>query len=171
MRRLITLTLMVILLPLAPLSAHEIRRKTFDIRHPWVRATPKGTATTAGYVKITNIGKSADRLIGATLEGAAKAELHQTVIQNGVASSKEVEGGILIEPGKTVELKPGGLRIMFLILSKSSTEDTYLNGTLTFEKTGRIEVEFFVEAAKASSDETRKETPPRHSDPAQHQHQ
>ena len=45
-------------------SAHEYKIGTLEIGHPWARATPKGASVAAGYLKVTNTGKEADRLIG-----------------------------------------------------------------------------------------------------------
>ena len=48
-----------------PAVSHETAAKGLKIAHPWVRATPRGQAVGAGYVKIVNTGKETDRLIGA----------------------------------------------------------------------------------------------------------
>ncbi len=63
------------------------------IDHPWIRATPKGSAVTAGYLTVSNHGKAADRLIGASLQGAGSAELHETTIENGIARMRPLRDG------------------------------------------------------------------------------
>ena len=73
---------------------HEIKAKSLQIDHPWVRVTPKGAAVTAGYLTITNTGKTADFLIGASLEGAGGAEIHQTIVENGFAKMRPMPGGV-----------------------------------------------------------------------------
>ncbi len=55
--------------------------------------------------------------------------------------------GVAIKPGETVELKPEGAHIMFLNLKTSLDADQYVDGSLTFEKAGKIDVEFYVEPA------------------------
>lgn len=133
-------------------KAHEVKNEGMAIKHPWVRGTVQGTAATAGYAKITNTGKAADRLIGASLEGAEKAELHETAVENGIARMRPIEGGLLIEPGRTVELKPAGAHIMFSGLKTTYDEDSYVDGTLIFEKAGTVKLDFFVEtSAKPAS--------------------
>jgi periplasmic copper chaperone A len=128
-----------------PTTAHEITRDGVQISHPWVRETPKGTGTAAGYAKITNSGKEPERLIGASINGAASAELQSTIVENGVGEMSQQAGGIAISPGETIELRPGSLHIMFLGLTTSLDADQYVDGTLIFEKAGTIAMEYFVE--------------------------
>ena len=128
----------------APLAAHDVKAGGLQIVHPFVRATPKGTAVTAGYVKITNTGKDADKLIGASMAGAEKAELHTTLMEDGIAKMRPLAGGLAIGPGETVELKTSGAHIMFTGLTKSLSEDTYIDGTLVFEKAGTVAIEYAV---------------------------
>lgn len=130
----------------AHVQAHEIKSKSLAIDHPWIRATPKGSAVTAGYLTVVNHGKAADRLLGASLKGAGAAELHETTIENGVAKMRSLRDGVEIGPGQTISLEPNGRHIMFLDLKTSFEADTYVDGTLTFEKAGQVPVEFFVEA-------------------------
>jgi copper(I)-binding protein len=125
---------------------HEIKAKSLQIDHPWIRVTPKGSAVTAGYLTITNKGKATDYLTGASLEGAGGAEIHLTVVEEGIARMRPVPGGVEIGPGQTVSLEPNGLHIMFTGLKTSYEADTYFDGTLTFRSAGTVKVEFFVEA-------------------------
>jgi periplasmic copper chaperone A len=146
-------------------KGHEMRAGKLVIVHTWVRATPPGAAVTAGYGKITNTGPVADRLIGASLSGALRAEIHSTTARDGMVKMRPLKDGIPIAAGQTVELKPGDLHIMFSGLRSPLEEDVYVDGTLTFQKAGTIAVEFFVEPmAKAApshnSHDHRKADPP-----------
>ena len=125
--------------------------RDLKIAHPWVRATPKGQSIGAGYVKIVNTGKEADRLIGASIDGAAMAELHETIVDDaGVAQMRMRPEGFEIAPGATLELKPLGPHIMFMGLAKPFERDLTVDGTLVFEKAGAVAVEFFVERPGAN---------------------
>jgi copper(I)-binding protein len=141
----------------ASAGAHEIKSKSLAIDHPWIRATPKGSAVTAGYLTVANKGNAADRLVGASLKGAGSAELHETTIENGIAKMRPLRDGVEIGPGQTVSLEPSGRHIMFFDLKTSFEADTYVDGSLTFEKAGNVPVEFFVEAGTGK---------PHHSAPA-----
>jgi uncharacterized protein YcnI/copper(I)-binding protein len=114
------------------------------IKAPWVRATPKGAAVAGGYMTITNNGKNADRLIGGTFPSAARLEVHEMSTEGGVMKMRMLPNGIEIKPGETVELKPGGLHVMFTELKDQVQTGTPVKGTLVFEKAGTIEVEYQV---------------------------
>lgn len=114
------------------------------ITAPWTRATPKGAPVAGGYVRITNTGAQADRLTGGSFELSAGFEVHEMAMDGGVMRMRELKDGIEIKPGETVELKPGGLHLMFMELKAPVTTGKPLKGRLTFEKAGSIDVEFAV---------------------------
>lgn len=136
---------LAIVLLAGPAAAHKVHLKSIDISHPWVRAMPGGATLTAGYAKITNKGKEPDRLIAASLKDAARAELHETLTEDGINRMRPLVGGIEIPAGATVTLATGGLHIMFLDIAKPLDEETYVPGSLTFEKAGKLDLEFYVE--------------------------
>jgi len=123
----------------APLKVGSL---TLD--QPWSRATPGGAKVGGGYLRITNTGTAPDRLIGGSFPLASKVEVHEMRLEGDVMRMKPVEGGLEIKPGATVELKPGGLHLMFVDLKEPLKEGQTLKGTLTFEKAGAIEVEYTV---------------------------
>lgn len=134
-----------------PALAHEIKIGDLVLHHPWVRATAKGAAFAAGYIKITNSGTAAETLLSATIDGAKAGEIHETQIDaNGVASMRMLSNGVPITPGGTIELKPLGMHIMFIGLEKPMARDTELDGTLVFQRAGVVKVTFFVEPPGAS---------------------
>src|SRR4051794_10876383 len=90
-----------------PTQAHEVKAGALTIVHPWVRVVP-GSKVGAGYLTITNTGSSPDRLIGGTLTGAARAEVHASSNEGGVTRMHPVEGGLEVKPHQTVKLAPGG---------------------------------------------------------------
>jgi copper(I)-binding protein len=114
------------------------------IEAPWARATPAGAQVGGGYLKITNTGKEADRLIGGTLPVATSVEVHQMSMSDGVMKMRKMEQGLEIKPGQTVELRPGNYHLMFLGLREGLKQGQTIKGTLQFEKAGSIEVEFHV---------------------------
>jgi copper(I)-binding protein len=132
-------------------GGHEFKAGQLVIVHTWVRATPPGATATAGYGKITNMGTVADRLISASLSGARRAEIRSTTVRAGIVNMRPLRDGVPIPAGQTVELRPGHLSIMFSDLTSSLDQDMYVDGTLTFEKAGRIAVEFFVEPMETTA--------------------
>jgi copper(I)-binding protein len=138
--------LLTALLALAATAAvaKDYKLGTLDIVQPWSRATPKGAATGAGYLTITNVGPSPDRLVSVSLDDATTAQIHQMTVDNGVMKMREVAGGLEIKPGDTVKLDPQGYHLMFMGLKAPIVKGQPIKGSLTFEKAGTIDVEFDV---------------------------
>ena len=126
-------------------AAHEYKVGALDIGHPWSRPTPKEANIAGGYLTITNKGKTADRLIGGSSPVASQIEVHEIVDVDGMAKTRPVAGGIEIKPGKTVELKPGALRIVLLGLKEPLQVGQKIKGTLMFEKAGPVDIIYNVE--------------------------
>ena len=55
-------------------QARDYKVGSIDVIDPWSRATPKGASVGAGYMKITNNGSTADRLIGGSSEIAPRSK-------------------------------------------------------------------------------------------------
>jgi copper(I)-binding protein len=125
--------------------AHEYKVGAIDIAHPWSRPTPKDANIAGGYLIITNKGKTADRLLGGTSPVANPIEVHEIVDVDGMAKTRPVANGIEIKPGKSVELKPGALRIVLLGLKEPLLAGQKIKGTLVFEKAGPVDIIYNVE--------------------------
>ncbi|MCL4148681.1 UNVERIFIED_CONTAM: hypothetical protein GTU68_025562 [Idotea baltica] len=121
------------------------------LSHAWTRATPPKAKAGGGFIEIVNGGSDADRLIAASSDVAAKVELHEMSVTDGVMKMRELENGIEIPAGETVALKPGGLHIMFMGLKESFEEGTNVPVVLTFEKAGDVAVELPVAKMGAKS--------------------
>jgi copper(I)-binding protein len=125
-------------------SAHEYRRGTLQIDHPWARSTPPLAKNGAVYVEIRNTGAEPDRLIAVSTPAAEKAELHRTVNEGNILTMSEVPV-LVIAPDDSALLHPGGLHIMLTGLKAPLQADTEFPLILRFEKTGPIEVAVRVE--------------------------
>lgn len=124
---------------------HEFKSGSIELKHPWSRVAPPVAPVLGGYVTITNTGSEPDRLIGGSSVIADKFELHQSTLIDGVAKMRPLKHGLVIKPGQTVELRPGGTHIMFVSPSSRPPEGQKFAGTLVFEKAGTIQVEFAVQ--------------------------
>lgn len=141
--------LVVGLLAAVPAAAHEFKAGQLTIGHPWSRATVPGAKVGGGYLTIKNDGSESDRLVSVSAPFAAKAEIHQSSVEDGVAKMRQIEGGVEVPPGQTVEFAPGGKHLMFVGLKDALKKGEKVKGDLTFEKAGKVEVEFAIEAAGA----------------------
>jgi copper(I)-binding protein len=126
-------------------SAADYRIGSLRIDQPWSVATPKGAKVGVGYMKITNEGTQADRLISITSPNARKVSLHDMVQEGDVIKMRLLENGLEIKPGETVELVPQGKHVMFEVLNAPLVAGDRVQGTLVFEKAGGINVEYEVE--------------------------
>jgi periplasmic copper chaperone A len=123
-----------------PVSAAEVKAGDLVITQAWSRATPGGAKVGGGYLTIENKGTTPDRLIGGSADAAAKVQVHEMSMNNGVMTMRPVEGGLVIEPGKTVKLAPGGFHLMLLDLKGPLKQGDKLPLTLEFEKAGKVSI-------------------------------
>ena len=68
---------------------------------------------------------------------------------NGVMTMRPLDGGLAIEPGKTVTLAPGGLHLMLTDLKQPLKEGEMLAITLQFEKAGAVDITLHVRGVGA----------------------
>src|SRR5688500_13982123 len=86
----------------------------------WASATTKGVTVCADYLTISYKGHESDRLVGCSVAPASRFYVHTTVTENGVARMRQVTS-VEIKPGETVELRPGGMHVMFMGLKQPLT--------------------------------------------------
>lgn len=132
-----------------PLAAHGYQAGDLSIGHPWTRAVGAHAPAAAGYLVIRNTGTVPDRLVAAETPRARRIELHEMTMTDGIMRMRPIAGGILIPPGQEVTLAPGGLHLMIIGPDGSFRQGERIPATLMFERAGRVEVEFAVEAAGA----------------------
>jgi periplasmic copper chaperone A len=111
------------------------------VEEAWIRATPPGATTAAGYLIIR--ADSADRLLSVTSPAAERVEPHITVHEGDVARMREVKGYDVPANG-TLELKPGGAHLMFINIKAPMKEGMTVPATLKFQRVGDFKVEFQV---------------------------
>jgi periplasmic copper chaperone A len=126
------------------LAAQTYTAGSIEIANPWARATPKGATVGGGYMTITNKGTEADTLLGGSSPVAAKLEVHQMSMKNGVMTMRPVSGGLEIKPGQTVVLDPDSFHVMIMGLKQPLTQGEHLKATLDFAKAGKVDVEYVV---------------------------
>ncbi|GAA4182600.1 copper chaperone PCu(A)C [Shinella granuli] len=129
--------------------AHDFTLGNLEIHHPASRATLPGQPVGGGFMTITNKGAEADRLVSiAAPDVSDDVQLHEMAVENDVMKMRQLPDGIEIPAGAKVELKSGGLHVMFMRIKHPFTEGEKFKATLTFEKAGKIDVDFRIEAAK-----------------------
>ena len=99
---------------------------------------------------VRNTGKAPDRLVGGSTDVAARFEMHQMLMERGVMKMRPVERGLEIKPGQTIEFKPGSFHVMLVGLKQPLEKGQHIKATLEFEKAGKVEIEYAVEAIGAT---------------------
>jgi copper(I)-binding protein len=99
------------------------------------RATPPGIPVGAIYFSIRNTGGTADRLLSVSTPVAAKVQLHESRMVNGVMEMREVTS-VECPPGATVKATPGGLHVMLLGLAAPLAAGSDLTVSLHFRDAG-----------------------------------
>jgi copper(I)-binding protein len=136
---------------LPAVQAEEAVAADIVITQAWSRATPGGSRVAGGYLTIENNGTASDRLLSASTNVAKKVEIHEMAVTDGVMTMRPVEGGLAIEPGRTVNFAPGGLHLMIVGLSAPLKQGDRVVVLLNFEKAGEIAVPFDVQGMGAAA--------------------
>jgi copper(I)-binding protein len=102
------------------------------VTDPWAKATEE--AMTGVFGTVQNTSGQDLRLTGASTDLAATVELHETVDDGtGATLMQEVEGGLTIPAGGSLELVPGGHHIMLMGLQRDIAPGDVVEVRLEFE--------------------------------------
>lgn len=110
------------------------------IQEGWARASLGKAPNSAAYMTLMSHGDAADKLIAVSTPVADKAELHNHIMEDGIAKMRPVEA-IELVPGEPFVLEPGGFHVMLMGLKGKLGEGESLPLTLTFEKAGEVTLE------------------------------
>lgn len=124
----------------SPSSQSSPAAEAPTVTDPWVKATEEGM--TGVFLTLENTSDSPLHLVGATTEAAEHAELHETV-QDGTGSTvmQAKEGGFVIEPGQSLELKPGADHIMLMGVRRPIEPGEQITVELEFADASTLTVE------------------------------
>jgi copper(I)-binding protein len=79
----------------------------------WIRAAPPGAGALAGYATLANTGDAPLTLLTVQSDAFRMTSLHETIVDGGVAKMRELHR-LVIAPGQTVALEPGGRHLMLM---------------------------------------------------------
>jgi len=133
----------------SPARAEDVKAGDLVISQAWSRATPNGAKVGTGYLTIENKGTAVDKLVGVTGDVSSRIEVHEMSMNNGVMKMRPVDGGLTIDPGKTVKLAPSGYHLMIMDLKSPLKQGDKLPLTLQFEKAGKVAVTLDVQGVGA----------------------
>lgn len=120
------------------------------ISDPYARAAGVTAIAGAAFFTIENTGDEDDRLIAATSDAAKLVQLHTHIAgANGVMKMVEVKEGFPVPAHGMHALKRGGDHVMLMGLNAPFIQGHTIDVTLTFEKSGPIEVEIPIDNERA----------------------
>ena len=99
---------------------------------PYVRAMPPGQKVTGAFLSLKNNSDSDLSLLRVESDVAKNVELHEHTHKDGMMQMREVEK-IDIAKGSTTALKPGGLHIMLIGLTRELKVDDIVDLKLIFD--------------------------------------
>lgn len=120
----------------------EIKLGSLKIEDAKARATVPAQKMSGGFMKIENKG-GADKLLAASSSVSKTMELHAMSMEGNVMKMREIKAIEIPANGK-VELKSGGLHLMFIDLKEQLKPGSTIKVKLKFEKAGEVEVPFKV---------------------------
>jgi len=89
------------------------------VQDAWVRQVP-GSPVAAVYLTLHNPTKQTISIVGVESSLASHAMIHETRTESGQSRMRPHEQ-LVVPPGQTVKLEPGGLHVMLLGITRPAT--------------------------------------------------
>ena len=120
-----------------------------EVTQAWSREMPPGAPVGVGYFTIVNHGHRMDRLIRIHTPIAGKAEMHTSVMEDGLMKMRPLNA-VEVPPGGSTVFQPGGNHVMLMQVKKPLRKGESFPMTLTFEHAGDVQVRVTVEPIGAT---------------------
>ena len=128
-------------------QAQNAKVGSLQIENAYTRSTVPGQMAAGGFMKVENKG-GVDLLVSASSPVAGEVQLHEMAMEGNVMKMRQVKD-IPVPAGGVVELKPGGMHLMFMNIKAPLTAGETVPVKLKFAKAGEVEVKFPVNAMGA----------------------
>ena len=128
-------------------QAQSAKVGSVQIENAYTRSTVPGQMVAGGFMKIENKG-AVDQLISASSPVAGEVQLHEMAMEGNVMKMRQVKE-VVVPAGGAVELKPGGMHLMFINIKAPLTAGETVPVKLKFAKAGEVEVKMPVNAMGA----------------------
>ena len=97
------------------------------------------------YLRVRNEGASDDAIVSASTPAAARVEIHQTTLADGMARMRPMRE-ILVPAKGTVAIAPGGIHLMLVDLKAPIAVGTRVPLVLQVRRAGRVATSLAVES-------------------------
>lgn len=111
-----------------------------SVEAPYVRAVPPGQPNSAAFMKLNNNGAAAHSVVNAKSTVSKVVELHTHTMEDGMMKMRQIPK-MDIPANSSLELKPGGLHVMFIGLEQQLKPGDTVNFTLVFEDGSEAEIQ------------------------------
>ncbi|WP_136653049.1 copper chaperone PCu(A)C [Paracoccus aeridis] len=138
MKRLAIILALLIAAPPA-IACETFTTGDITVEQVWSRASIGTQRPGVLYMMIRNEGAADDALISISTPIAEKPMLHETTVEDGIASMPHAMR-VPVPAGQTVELRPGGYHGMLMGLTEALEEGASFPVTLTLEEAGDLTV-------------------------------
>ena len=128
-------------------QAQSAKVGSVQIENAYTRSTVPGQMAAGGFMKIENKG-AVDQLISASSPVAGEVQLHEMAMEGNVMKMRQVKE-VVVPASGAVELKPGGMHLMFINIKAPLTAGETVPVKLKFAKAGEVEVKMPVNAMGA----------------------
>lgn len=128
-------------------QAQNAKVGSLQIENAYTRSTVPGQMAAGGFMKVENKG-GVDLLVSASSPIAGEVQLHEMAMEGNVMKMRQVKD-IPVPAGGAVELKPGGMHLMFMNIKSPLVAGETIPVKLKFSKAGEVEVKFPVNAMGA----------------------
>jgi copper(I)-binding protein len=139
----VALAFILLGLGMLPAKSGEFQAGSIKVSDPWVRETPIGGRSGGGYMRITNAGDQADRLVKVESAVANRIEVREVVETGGGVQMRALPNGLEIPPGTTY-LRWESYHLLFADLKEPFKPDQPFEALLHFKKAGAVAVQFHI---------------------------
>lgn len=105
----------------------------------WVMSPAPGATEASAYFSVRNA--AGDRLLSVACECAARADLHDMRVVNGVMEMRPLRYGLAADANGAIALSPNGAHIMLVGLARRLATGGHVRLRLTFRDAGVVEAE------------------------------
>lgn len=142
-------------------QAADYKLGALTIHQPWSRPAQAGM-NGVGFMTIANAGKTPVTLVRMETSAAARAEIHQSAMANGVMTMRELDKGVAIPAGGEIAFAPGGYHFMLIGLKTAQKVGQKVPVTLVFDNGRKAQVDLAVQLTPPTGAQTSPASEHRH---------
>jgi copper(I)-binding protein len=106
----------------------------------WSRPALARIGTAVAYLSFRNEGGQPVRILGGTTPVAGRVEIHESVVENGVARMRPRPEGVAVPSGGVIRFEPNGLHLMLMKPHADLKAGQLFTLTLNLEDGGTVAV-------------------------------